>query len=133
MKQTLLTICLIVFALPSWGESFDDLVLRNTQIEDYKNALNLHLRQFWNPPIGAAGAENLIVDIFVELDSRGNVLIVKWVNRGMNGNNSFYIAAANAAIRAVQEAAPLPLPKEKYDEWRKMTLVFNPKIMFGGY
>ena len=31
MKQTLLTICLIVFALPSWGETFtiDDLVERN--------------------------------------------------------------------------------------------------------
>ena len=31
MKQTLLTICLILFSLPSWGETikYDDLVERN--------------------------------------------------------------------------------------------------------
>ena len=29
MKQTLLTLCLILFALPSWGESWDDLVERH--------------------------------------------------------------------------------------------------------
>ena len=99
----------------------------------YKDNLNQHIKQFWNPPIGAAGAENLIVDIFLELNSSGKVLSAKWVNKGMNTNNAFYIAAANAAMRAVVDASPLPLPSEKYEEWRKMTLHFNPEIMFGGY
>ena len=99
----------------------------------YKDNLNQHIKQFWNPPIGAAGAENLIVDIFLELNSSGKVLSAKWVNKGMNGNNAFYIAAANAAMRAVVDASPLPLPSEKYEEWRKMTLHFDPETMFGSY
>ena len=99
----------------------------------YKDNLNQHIKHFWNPPVGAAGAENLIVDIFLELNSYGDVLSAKWINKGMNGKNEFYIVAANAAIRAVMEASPLPLPSEKYEEWRKMTLHFDPETMFGGY
>ena len=42
MKQTLLTICLIVFALPSWGEDIDtlDLIKRN----------GLYFKEFSNIP-----------------------------------------------------------------------------------
>jgi len=98
-----------------------------------KDILNQHIKEFWNPPIGAAGAENLIVEIFLELNSSGKVLSAKWVNKGMNTNNAFYIAAANAAMRAVADASPLPLPKDKYEDWKEITLYFDPKSMFGGY
>ena len=100
---------------------------------DKLDLLKQHLKQCWNPPVGAAGAENLIVDIFIELNSQGYVEKVDWVNRGMNGKNSFYIAAANAAIRAVKDCEPLPLPTENYNQWKSLTMVFDPKIMFGGY
>ena len=52
--------------------------------------LKKHISNFWTPPIGAAGAENLIVDIFMEFNKEGYVLKAEWVNRGMNSNNSFY-------------------------------------------
>ena len=95
--------------------------------------LKKHISNFWTPPIGAAGAENLIVDIFMEFNKEGYVLKAEWVNRGMNSNNSFYKAAANAAIRAVKDAEPMPLPLSKFKEWRTLTFRFDPATMFGGY
>ena len=95
--------------------------------------LKKHISNFWTPPIGAAGAENLIVDIFMEFNKEGYVLKAEWVNRGMNSNNSFYKAAANAAIRAVKDAEPMPLPVSKFKEWRTLTFRFDPATMFGGY
>ena len=95
--------------------------------------LKKHISNFWTPPIGAAGAENLIVDIFMEFNKEGYVLKAEWVNRGMNSNNSFYKAAANAAIRAVKDAEPMPLPASKFNEWRTLTFRFDPAKMFGGY
>ena len=95
--------------------------------------LKKHISNFWTPPIGADGAENLIVDIFMEFNKEGYVLKAEWVNRGMNSNNSFYKAAANAAIRAVKDAEPMPLPVSKFKEWRTLTFRFDPATMFGGY
>ena len=95
--------------------------------------LKKHISNFWTPPIGASGAENLIVDIFMEFNKEGYVLKAEWVNRGMNSNNTFYTAAANAAIRAVKDAEPMPLPVSKFKEWRTLTFRFDPATMFGGY
>jgi len=40
--------------------------------------------------------------------------------------------AAENAYRAVLDpnCNPLPLPKERYDEWKDLELSFNPKEMF---
>ncbi len=95
--------------------------------------LKKHIGNHWTPPIGAAGAENLIVDIFMEFNKEGYVLKAEWVNKGLNGNNSFYKAAANAAIRAVKDSEPIPLPASKFKEWRTITFTFDPAKMFGGY
>ena len=48
-------------------------------------------------------------------------------------SNSFYKAAANAAIRAVKDSEPIPLPASKFKEWRTLTFRFDPATMFGGY
>ena len=95
--------------------------------------LKKHISEYWSPPIGASGAENLIVDIFMEFNKEGFILKAEWVNKGFNANNSFYKAAANAAIRAVKDAEPLPLPISKFSQWKTLTLRFDPKKMFGGF
>ena len=94
--------------------------------------LKKHISEYWSPPIGASGAENLIVDIFMEFNKEGYILKAEWVNKGFNVNNSFYKAAANAAIRAVKDAEPMPLPISKFSQWKTLTLRFDPKKMFGG-
>ena len=95
--------------------------------------LKKHISEYWSPPIGASGAENLIVDIFMEFNKEGFILKAEWVNKGFNANNSFYKAAANAAIRAVKDAEPMPLPISKFSQWKTLTLRFDPKKMFGGF
>ena len=95
--------------------------------------LKKHISEYWSPPIGASGAENLIVDIFMEFNKQGFILKAEWVNKGFNANNSFYKAAANAAIRAVKDAEPMPLPISKFSQWKTLTLRFDPKKMFGGF
>tara|TARA_Y100001968_G_scaffold289471_1_gene292509 strand:+ start:2365 stop:3423 length:1059 start_codon:yes stop_codon:yes gene_type:complete len=97
------------------------------------DVLKQHISNYWTPPIGAASAENLIVDILMEFNKEGYVIKAKWVNKGMNANNSFYKAAANSAIRAVMDAQPMPLPASKFNEWKKLTFRFDPAKMFGGY
>ena len=95
--------------------------------------LKKHISEYWSPPIGASDAENLIVDIFMEFNKEGFILKAEWVNKGFNANNSFYKAAANAAIRAVKDAEPMPLPISKFSQWKTLTLRFDPKKMFGGF
>jgi hypothetical protein len=97
------------------------------------DVLKQHISNYWTPPIGAASAENLIVDILMEFNKEGYVIKAKWVNQGMNANNSFYKAAANSAIRAVMDAQPMPLPASKFNEWKTLTFRFDPAKMFGGY
>jgi hypothetical protein len=47
-------------------------------------------------------------------------------------NDPYFNIAAESARRAVLDPRcnPLPLPKDKYDKWKSMTMSFNPKDMF---
>ena len=91
------------------------------------------IRKCWHFPAGLKNAEDLVVDIKMELDPEGNVTKAKIIDNGdrMSSDSNFRIAAENAH-RAVldPECSPLPLPKDKYDEWKELELSFNPKEMF---
>ncbi|MBT5751963.1 MAG: energy transducer TonB [Rhodospirillaceae bacterium] len=93
-------------------------------------------RQFvkcWNVPAGARDAENLVVDIQVDVNPDGRVRRAKVLDTGRMAGDSFYRAAAESALRAVKNpnCNPLKLPPEKYERWKTLTLRFNPKEMFG--
>lgn len=94
--------------------------------------LNRHLRKCWIVQAGAQNAKDLVVDIDVEIASDGTVMQAKISDVRKAEADGFYRAAAESARRAVLDPKcnPLPLPKDKYDQWRKMTLSFNPKKMF---
>jgi len=103
-------------------------VLTATQIDLIRQTI----RKCWHFPAGLKNAQDLVVDIRMELDQSGNVKKAEIVDNGrMSSDPSFKIAAENAH-RAVldPECNPLPLPKEKYDEWKELELSFNPKDMF---
>jgi len=63
----------------------------------------------WNIPAGAKDAADMI----------------------RYGTDSFYRAAADSARRAVLACSPLKAPPSKYEQWRELTLRFNPKEMVG--
>ena len=98
------------------------------------NLIDLVKRQIqecWSLPAGAKEAENLVVDIRVALDPDGTVRQVRIVDAARMEQDSFFRAAAESARRAVLKCSPLKLPPETYQQWKTMTLTFDPKEMFG--
>lgn len=98
------------------------------------DALKYQLAKCWNFPAGAMNAEDLIVDIRVEVNPDRTVKSAEIVDTGRYNSDDFFRAAADSAKRAVYNpmCTPLALPPEKYDVWKKMLIRFNPREMFGG-
>ena len=94
-----------------------------------KDRLAGHLSKCWDPPIGAAGSDTLIVDIIVSLDRGGRVLSAKVEDKFRFHNEKNFKVAAEEAIRATKECSPLPLPPEKYEEWKSFIMVFDPSFL----
>ncbi|MCP5365391.1 MAG: hypothetical protein H6905_09215 [Hyphomicrobiales bacterium] len=97
------------------------------------DAVRRQIGRCWNLPAGAKRAEDLIVAIRVEMNVDGTPRSATIERQESVGGNPFYQAAAESALRAVlnPRCHPFKLPPEKYQTWRTMTLVFNPKEMFG--
>lgn len=98
------------------------------------DALQNQLAGCWNIPAGAMDAENLIIDLYVEVNSDRTARTVEIVDKARYNRDTFFRAAAESAKRAVLNpgCSPLALPPDKYDLWKTMTIRFNPKEMFGG-
>lgn len=108
------------------AESLGETLTAN-QIDNVRNTI----RKCWHFPAGLKNAEQLVVDIKMELDRNGYVKKAEIVDKNrMRQDSGFKIAAENAQ-RAVLDPRcnPLPLPKEKYNEWKDLELSFNPKDM----
>jgi hypothetical protein len=86
----------------------------------------------WNLPAGAKDAENMVIEIAVAMNTDGTVRTANIKNTGL-GSDPFLRAMAESALRAVlnRRCQPFKLPRDKYDRWKTMTLIFNPKEMFG--
>lgn len=97
------------------------------------DAVRRQIGRCWNLPAGAKSAENLIVAIRVEMNVDGTPRSATIERQESSAGNPFYQSAAESALRAVlnPRCHPFKLPPEKYQTWRTMTLVFNPKEMFG--
>ncbi len=87
----------------------------------------------WNLPAGAKDAENLVIEIWVAMNPDGTVRQARIQQQERMLTDSFFRAAAESALRAVlnKRCQPFKLPRKKYDRWKTLTLVFNPKEMFG--
>lgn len=92
------------------------------------DALRAQIQRCWNPPIGAQGAEDLIVTIQMSLNENGTVSGSPTVTN--SGSNPFFQAAADSARRAVLRCQPYNLPPEKYDTWREVRVTFDPRDLF---
>jgi hypothetical protein len=97
------------------------------------DAIRRQIEACWNIPAGARDAENLIVDIKVVMNPDGTVQRAEIVDRSRLTGDPFYRAAAESALRAVlhPRCSPLRLPPQKFQQWRRFTLSFNPKELIG--
>lgn len=97
------------------------------------DSIRKQIENRWLVPAGARDAQSLVVSIHVRLQEDGTVLRAEVLPDPRLLSDSFYRAAADSALRAVKLASPLKdLPLDRYEQWRELTLNFNPKEMLGG-
>jgi outer membrane biosynthesis protein TonB len=96
-----------------------------------EDALRRQIGTCWNMPIGAKDAQNLIVEIAIDVNPDRTVQNVQIVDQSRYATDTFYRAAADAAVRAVRnpKCSPLELPADKYDEWKHIDFTFDPRDM----
>lgn len=96
------------------------------------DVLRRHVGQFWNLPAGARNAESLIVRVRVWVTSDRRVERVQILDAASGGAaDPFWQIAAESARRALlhPRCSPLPLPPNRYEDWKVFTMTFNPKEM----
>lgn len=88
----------------------------------------------WAVPSGVRDAENIIIEIHVELRDNGEVIpsSIKIIDEKRYATDYIFRAAADSARRAILEASPLDIPKEKIELFKEFTLRFNLKEALGG-
>lgn len=94
-----------------------------------KDAIRQQMQRCWHMPAGAKDAKNLIVTLRLQIGQDGSVTDVGLSSdQSRYASDSFFRAAADAAIRAVRECSPLQnLPSDKFGSWHDMELTFDPK------
>jgi hypothetical protein len=98
------------------------------------DAFKVQMQKCWSVPAGAAGAENLIVQIRVFLNPDGSLAQPPELmdKTKMLTGNSYYRTAAESAMRAIRRCQPFKMPADKYNSWREIELNFDPREMLGG-
>lgn len=94
-----------------------------------REGLVLAVQQCWNVPIGLQNADDLAVVIAIELTQdgklKGNPELIEPAGTPTGNIRQAFEAGRRALIRC----APYDLPAEKYEQWRQIEVVFNPKEM----
>ena len=96
-----------------------------------EDALRRQIEQCWNPPIGARDAQTLVVEVVINVNQDRTVADADVVDKSRYASDSFFRAAADAAMRAVRnpKCSPLLLPEDKYDQWKRIDFTFDPRDM----
>jgi outer membrane biosynthesis protein TonB len=97
------------------------------------DAIRTQIQRCWNVPAGARDARDLRIQIRLSLNKDGSLRgEPEIVDRLRASTDPFYRTAAESARRAVLQCSPLKnLPPDKYERWRDIELVFDPKEMLG--
>lgn len=96
----------------------------------YKDAIMRKVYNGWQIPSGAPNMESLIVTIDVSLATDGAIehAELSKETRRLMRSDRFYTAAAESALRAVNEAAHFNfLPRAEYENWKSISLTFYPQ------
>ncbi|MFY9288321.1 MAG: hypothetical protein WAO98_07440 [Alphaproteobacteria bacterium] len=96
-----------------------------------EDLLRRQISQCWNMPIGARDAHNLVVEIVIDVNPDRTVQHAEIVDKTRMVTDSFFRAAAESALRALNspKCSPLELPADKYDQWKRINFTFDPRDM----
>lgn len=93
--------------------------------------LSQQLEGCWSIMAGARYAEDMSVDVKIYVNPDRTVRSKEVVDQVRYNTDSFFRAAADSALRAVEDphCNPLELPPDKYEQWKVITFTFDPKQM----
>ena len=96
-----------------------------------EDALRRQIQQCWNVPAGARNVETLVVEVLIEVNPDRTVRAAQVVDQGRASSDTFYRAAAEAALRALRNPRcnPLELPPDQYEQWKTIRFTFDPRDM----
>ena len=97
------------------------------------DAIRRHFEKCWNIPSGAREAGNLATEIKVRFNKKGNVIDARIADVSRMKRDRYFRTAAESALRAVlnPRCQNAPLPENKFDKWKNLTLNFDPKSIIG--
>jgi outer membrane biosynthesis protein TonB len=95
------------------------------------DALRQQLSRCWSIQAGARYAEELVVEVRITVSPERRVLSATIVDQWRYSQDSYFRAAADSAIRAVNspQCETLNLNPDKYDSWKDMVVTFDPREM----
>ncbi|GHS91519.1 hypothetical protein AGMMS49949_02060 [Alphaproteobacteria bacterium] len=95
------------------------------------DVLNRHMKRFWNMPSGNKDAYNMIVEVELFIGQDSIIKKASIVDSARFKKDPEFRIAAESALRAVldPECSPLPLDPAKYESWKHMIFVFDPREM----
>ena len=99
------------------------------------DAIRRQIERCWNVPAGAKDAQEMVVEIHVDMNPDRTVQRAEYVDPRRVNSDPYYRSMAESAMRAILRCGrdrPLELPPDKYETWRSFTLSFNPRDMLGG-
>ena len=96
-----------------------------------QDMLRRQLGTCWNIMAGAKNAEDLAVEIRVVMNRDRTVNRASILDKGRYNQDRHFRAAADAAIRALNnpKCSPLRLPPDKYEQWKTFIISFDPRDM----
>jgi outer membrane biosynthesis protein TonB len=94
------------------------------------DALRAQIRRCWNPPAGAANAQDLRVEMNVKLRIDGSLAAQPVLLE--RGTTPYFQVFAESALRAVERCQPYSLPAAKYEVWKDIDLGFRLDDLYGG-
>ncbi|MGH6882245.1 hypothetical protein [Hypericibacter sp.] len=95
-------------------------------------AMRQQLMQCWTLPKELWGRPDLMVTIHATYNADGSLAHAEIVDRSRMESDPYYRTAALRAYNAVELCSPLQqMPAAKYEQWKNVTLKFDPKEMVG--
>ncbi|WP_179187867.1 hypothetical protein [Kiloniella majae] len=101
------------------------------QINDIQRSLQQQMKRCWRVDAGALQADEMIVEISMQMRQDGSINSVKIVDQNRFNKDAYFRTAAENARRAVISCAPYKLPTDLYSDWQTVNLKFDPSKMFG--
>lgn len=102
-----------------------EVKLSQTEIDRIKN----YVGKCWDTSIGASEVK-MIIPLQISANKDGTVNSVEIVDNSLYIKDSFYRATADSARRAVLDCSPLPLPKNKEDQFKSFVFDFDPSFIY---